>query len=412
MDSFLSNRVLHKAYIGIDIHRTKQKVAIILYESIRESNSCWKEAIFLDIENNYNDFSKLHCVIREHVKEPKAVSIAVDHTGRHYSEPLVYFLQRLGYEIQYLEPKGVKAAKDRLLDEEGKSDVIDAAALAYMLYMRDIHGISFRISSVKSELGSKASLLRHLVLQKQTYNKLLTQTINRLHQFLLAVFPEGEAKHFRKLLRIISYYPTPKDILKSRNLDGIKYLNKADKESIIRLADQTVGIPGEFYRDIIRDLNNQRVEIVGKLDNINKIIKKEVLAHEYGSILLSFPYFGSAAAATIISVVGDINRWPNKKKLKKALGVYSTLRQSGTSVSRGRMGKEGSRHGRRALFLVVLLCIRNDVPDNDFKDYYLRQVARGKLRIKAVVSTMGKLAEIIYHCLHTRELYEYQGKYK
>ena len=402
---------MHEAYVGIDIHRIKQKVAILLYELLRESKYCWKDAIFLDIENNYSDFNKLHCAIREHVKEPKAVSIAVDHTGRHYSEPLVYFLQRLGYEIQYLEPKGVKAAKDRLLDEEGKSDVIDAAAMAYLLYLRDIHGISFRISSTTSEMGSKASLFRHLVLQKQTYNKLLTQTINRLHQFLLAVFPEGEAKHFRTLLRIITYYPTPKDILKDGNLDGIKYLSKTDKESILRLAAQTVGVPGEYYRDIIMDLNNQRIEIVGKLDNINEIIEKEVLAHEYGSILLSFPYFGSTAAATIISVVGDINRWPNKKKLKKALGVYSTLRQSGTSVGSGRMGKEGSRHSRRALFQVIFRCIRNDIPDNDFKDYYLRQVARGKLRIKAVVSTMGKLVEIIYHCLRTKELYEYQGKY-
>jgi len=67
--------------------------------------------------------------------------------------------------------------------------------------------------------------------------------------------------------------------------------------------------------------------------------------------------------------------------LKKALGVYSTLKQSGTSTGKGRKGKEGSRHGRRGLF----------------KDYYLRQVARGKPKPKAVVSTMGKLAEVIYH---------------
>jgi len=59
----------------------------------------------------------------------------------------------------------------------------------------------------------------------------------------------------------------------------------------------------------------------------------------------------------------------------------------------------------------VFRCIRNDIPDNDFKDYYLRQVARGKPRLKAVVSTMGKLAEVIYYCLNRGELYQYQGKY-
>jgi len=32
--------------------------------------------------------------------------------------------------------------------------------------------------------------------------------------------------------------------------------------------------------------------------------------------------------------------------------------------------------------------------------------------MKALVSTMGKLAEIIYHCLKAGEPYQYQGKYK
>jgi hypothetical protein len=32
--------------------------------------------------------------------------------------------------------------------------------------------------------------------------------------------------------------------------------------------------------------------------------------------------------------------------------------------------------------------------------------------MKALVSTMGKLAEIIYHCLQTGETYVYQGVYK
>lgn len=102
----------------------------------------------------------------------------------------------------------------------------------------------------------------------------------------------------------------------------------------------------------------------------------------------------------------------NKRKLKKALDVYSTLRQSGNSCGKGRQGKEGSRHARRALFQVVFRCIRSSTPDNDFKDYYLRQVAGVKPRLKAVVSTKGKLAEIIYHCLKMGEFCQYQGTYR
>ena len=398
----------HKVYVGVDVHRQEHRVAIMPIALLHRLESNWKQAKFLDIKNNSSDFELLDAAIREHILCPDEAAIAVDHTGGHYSEPLVYFLQGKGYNVYHLEPKAVKAARERLLDEESKSDTIDAASTAYLLYLRDVHGLSFRISAVTPELGSKASVLRCLVIQRQQYNKLATQFTNRLHQLLLAVFPEGEAKYFSKLLKITPYYPTPQDILTSQNLKGIKNVSHADKEIIMALASQTVGAPGKVYRELIRDLSRQRNEAIAKREAITDLIEKEVATHPYGAILLSFPYFGSIAAATIIGVVRDIDRWPSKKKLKKALGVYSTLKQSGTSAGKGRMGKEGSRHGRRVLFQVVFRCIRSATPDNDFKDYYLRQVARGKPRLKAVVSTMGKLAEIIYHCLSTGELYQYQ----
>ena len=385
----------HRVYVGIDIHRQEHRVAIMPVTLLHCSDSKWKVAKFLDIKNNSTDFERLDAAIREHILYPDEAVVAVDHTGGHYSEPLVYFLQSRGYSVYHLEPKAVKAARERLLDEESKSDAIDAAGAAYLLYLRDVHGLSFRISAVAPELGSKASILRCLIIQRQQYDKLATQFTNRLHQLLLAVFPEGETKHFSKLLRITPYYPTPEDILASHDLKDIKNVSHMDKEIIMALAAQTVGAPGELYRQLIRNLSQQRNEAIAKREAVTDLIEKEVAAHPYGSILLSFPYFGSTAAATIIGVVKDIDRWPSKKKLKKALGVYSTLRQSGMSAGKGRMGKEGSRDGRRVLFQVVFRCIRNSTPDNDFKDYYLRQVSRGKPRLKAVVSTMGKLAEVI-----------------
>ena len=401
----------HKVYVGIDVHHQEHRVAILPVTLLHRSESDWKQVKFLDINNNSNDFDRLDAAIKEHILCPDEASIAVDHTGGHYSEPLVYFLQKKGYDIYYLEPKAVKAARERLLDEESKSDTIDAASVAYLLYLRDVHGLSFRISAVTPELGSKASVIRYLIIQRQQYNKLATQLTNRLHQFLVAVFPEAEGKYFTKLLRIVPYYPTPEDIVTSQGLEGIKYVSRKDKELLIALAGQTVGAPGDLYRELVRDLSLKRSETIARRESITHLIEKEVAAHPYGDILLSFPCFGSIAAAIIIGVVRDIDRWPDKKKLKKALGVYSTLKQSGTSTSKGRMGKEGSRHGRRGLFQVVLRCIRSSTPDNDFKDYYLRQVARGKPRLKAVIATMGKLAEVIYHCLSTREFYQYQGKY-
>ncbi len=279
-----------------------------------------------------------------------------------------------------------------------------------MLYLRDVHGLSFRISAMTPELGSKAAALNSLMLQRWQFNKLASQATNRLHQFLLAVFPEGEAQYFNQLLKIAPYYPTARDILASNGLERIEKLREKDKESILELATNSVGVPGDTYQWLIRDLSVQRMESLAKRDALTSILRTQVAAHPYGDILLSFPFLGEIAAATIIGIIKDIERWPDKKKFKKALGVYSSLTQSGGDSGQTRQAKEGSRHGRRVLFQICLGCIRNNAPDNGFKDYYLHQVARGKPRMKALVSTMGKLAKIIYHCLKVGEPYQYQGK--
>lgn len=406
------NTYQRKVYVGIDVHSKEHKAAVVPLSILASPGAYWKKVKPLNLKNNIHDFERLDAVIRAQVSYTKEVAIAVDHTGGHYSEPLVHFLKVREYDVYYLETKAVKAARERFLDQENKSDVIDCISAAYLLYLRDIHGLSFRISAMTPELDSKAAALRSLVLQRWQFKKLATQATNRLHQFLLAVFPEGEAKYFNKLLKITPWYPTPKDILASDGLKTIGGLHRKDSDNILRLAAETVGVPGNLYRQLIKDVSIQRMEAVARCEALTLIIRREVRSHSYGEILLSFPCLGEIAAATTIGIVKDIKRWPDKKKFKKALGVYSNVSQSGTGVGRTRQGKEGSRDGRRVLFQVCFGCIRTNVSDNDFKDHYLRQVARGKPKLKALVSTMGKLAEIIYHCLKTAKPYQYQGIYR
>ena len=155
----------------------------------------------------------------------------------------------------------------------------------------------------------------------------------------------------------------------------------------------------------------QRNEAMIKCDLLTETLRREVKSHPYGEILLSFPHLGEIAAATIIAVIKDIDFWSDKKKFRKALGVYNSRTQSGLSLRKSRYGREGSRSGRRVLFQICFGSIRKNISNNDFKDYYLRTVAKGKPKKMALVNTMGKLAEIIYHCLKVQELYQYQGTY-
>lgn len=243
------------------------------------------------------------------------------------------------------------------------------------------------------------------------YKKLIHQCTNRLHQLLLATFPEGKRRNFGWLLRVLPYYPTPPDIIQSSNLKGVKYLPGTYAQELVELANNTVGAPCGIYRDLILDLSQQRFEYVEKRSKLERLIKNQVDKHPYGEILLSFPYIGHLTAAIIISVIKEIEKWPDKKKLKKAMGIYAITKQSGGSVPWSRRGREGNRRARCALYLVALCMMGFKGDDNDFKDYYIRRVASGKPKKQALFATAGKITEIIYRCLKNGEKYSYQGKY-
>jgi hypothetical protein len=74
--------------------------------------------------------------------------------------------------------------------------------LAYLLYLRDLYKINLNITATSADFESQSYLMRSLLLQSQYYRKLEKQTTNRLHQYVHAVFPEGEETYFRACLKI------------------------------------------------------------------------------------------------------------------------------------------------------------------------------------------------------------------
>ncbi len=59
-------------------------------------------------------------------------------------------------------------------------------------------------------------------------------------------------------------------------------------------------------------------------------------------ILTTIPGIGYFSALLIYAEIGDINRFPNSKKLCSYAGLVPTVRQSGNRVIRGRITKEGN----------------------------------------------------------------------
>jgi len=101
-----------KLYVGIDVHRQEHKAAILTLTQLESPGGAWRNTKTLGFKNNSHDFEYLDAQIRSHVLSPDEVAIAVDHTGGHYSEPLVFFLQRKGYSVYYLASGASQGAQE------------------------------------------------------------------------------------------------------------------------------------------------------------------------------------------------------------------------------------------------------------------------------------------------------------
>jgi transposase len=399
---------MKKLYVGVDVHLKQHVVSIVPVTTFQDNKTGWKKTRSIKIGNNRDDFEHLDLLLKSQDIPADQVSIAIDHTGGHYSEPISYFLKSKGYEVYYLGTASVKAAKERLLGEENKTDKIDSATLAYLLYLRDLYQVSLNITATSADFESQSYLLRSLLLQSQYYRKLEKQTTNRLHQYVHAVFPEGEELYFSPLLDILSTHPTPEDIISDPDVFQKSRISLKSRKAIRELAKKTIGVPGQTYKSIIQDLALLRISNKVKTTSIDRAIRILVVEHPYSSVLMSFPGVKEKSAAIIISTVKDINNWPTKKKFKKGLGVYGTVRETGENHIKFKRGLSGDRMCRQGLFMACFTAVRLK-NNNDFKDFYEGQVRKGKPRIKALVATMGKLAEIMYHCLKFNEPYQYQS---
>ena len=145
----------------------------------------------------------------------------------------------------------------------------------------------------------------------------------------------------------------------------VEYSLKSRK-AIRELAKNTIGVPGQTYKSIIQDLALLRISNKVKTTSIDRAIRELVAEHPYSSVLMSFPGVKEKSAAIIISTVKDINNWPTKKKFKKGLGVYGTVRETGENHTKFKRGLSGDRMCRQCLFMACFTAVRLK-NNNDFK---------------------------------------------
>ena len=350
--------------------------------------------------------------------------VILEATG-HYQTPVVQYLDERGYLLIIINPLISYKAKSSSL-RKVKTDAVDAYLLCELYYKEELEPYKKR--------GIQLLNLRILTRQHENITGVMIQTKLQFQAVLDQVFPEYQGV-FGDLYSVVSLltlqeFPSSEDILKASDetiSNKIKELCKSRSirwanEKALKLKEAAARNPFEktVYQSHILSLGMyiniilQYKEHLSRLESEIDALAKEI--EEY-NIIKSIPGIGEKIAATIISEIGEIDRFNHPKKLVAFAGVDPSVFESGKfRATQNRITKRGSSRLRHALYMAVRCAIRDCrkqkttdeiIPRNKrMREYYDKKREEGKPFKVAVIACVNKLLHWIYALLKNKTTFQ------
>ncbi|MCY8939816.1 IS110 family transposase [Peribacillus frigoritolerans] len=338
--------------------------------------------------------------------------VILESTG-HYHSPVIQYLEDQGILYILLNPIISYQAKKSSL-RKVKTDAIDAYQLCVLYYKEDLEPHKIR--------GIQLLDLRNLSRQQEIVTNMYVETKLQFHTILDQVFPEYR-KVFGDLyskvsLLMLKEYPTSEAVLtagESRIAESViefcssrsgewawgkakKIMDSASRNPFQKSVYESHVINLRMYIELLfhyqghlSDLEDRIVALANELE-------------EY-KIIQSIPGIGEKIAATIISEIGEIDRFNHPKKLVAFAGVDPSVHSSGKfTATINRITKRGSSRLRHSLYLAVLCGIRSS-RNKKLKAFFDKKKSEGKPAKVAIVACMNKLLHWVYALLKRKEAF-------
>lgn len=162
-----------------------------------------------------------------------------------------------------------------------------------------------------------------------------------------------------------------------------------------------------MYINMLMQYKEHLSMLEAEIDTLAKDIE------EY-KIIQSIPGIGEKIAATIISEIGEIERFDNPRQLVAFAGLDPEVFESGKfKATLVRITKRGSSRLRHALYMAVRSGIRDSrkkktsdeiIPRNKrLREFYDKKRSEGKLFKVAVIACANKLLQWIFALLKNNE---------
>ena len=191
-----------------------------------------------------------------------------------------------------------------------KTDRLDARALAKLLWAGELDGVwapDERIRAMRRRLARRSQLVRAR-----------SRTKNEIHAVLM---------------RCLKDRPPASDLF------GVKGRAWLAEQQLPLVESETVD-----------SALRQIAFLDGELAEVEQVIAAEALSWPEIKRLMTVPGVNVIVAATFMAAVGEIRRFPDRRKLAAYLGLDPRVRQSGAGpATHGHISKQGSSSARHAL---------------------------------------------------------------
>lgn len=364
-----------------------------------------------NIIHTTDGFERFHSILNEIESQANAKPTVILESTGHYHVPVIRFLEEQGYMYIIVNPLIAHQAKKSSL-RKVKTDAIDAYRLCELYYKEEFEPLRKR--------GLKLLELRCLTRQRDAISGLYIQTKLQFHAVLDLVFPEYRGVFgdlFSKVsLRMLLAFPTSDSVFsvpKSEIANKVKLLCKsrseqwAEKkaEDIIDAATRSPfgSVLLQSHLFSLKMYIEMILQYQEHLSNLEHQIDALAEGIEECQIIQSTPGIGGKIAATIISEIGEIDRFNHPKKLVAFAGVDPSVHSSGKfTATINRITKRGSSRLRHALYLAALGSLRKS-GSLKIQAFYRMKREEGKAHKVALVACINKILHWIYAVLTHRE---------
>jgi transposase len=390
---------MYNPVLSIDVSKSKSYAAA--FKSYSEP--FLKPTSFLHNPKGLNYMLK--CLENLETETKVKPQVVLEATGN-YSKPLTTFFQSKNYDVIVLNPIETHIEKKKTV-RKIKTDPVDANRIARVYYLNNF--------LPQSRVDGNTMELRNLCRQLDGFNALYTETQLKLRSVLNLVFP-GFDKVFAHIrsktaLNVLSLFPTPQAILNARKEELLEALKPArhsrawNEEKVDKLKTAArESLPDTSAQQSYERVIKSYIELLNTHQKIMTDIRAQIVSLAELSpiyeLLRSIPGVGELTAATILSEIGDVFRFPTVKQLVAFAGLDPSIYQSGKFKStNNKISKRGSTYLRKALYQATVAGVTKRVggPLNSVLfEFYSKKLSEGKPTRVAIVAASNKLLRMVY----------------